>query len=165
MFLLWTISVELCNGGVSACYGDLIGGALLLKARNGRRDRWGGYVDVNMVDGTLLAEGPIGKSFSILTSGRCSYIHKLFDYAYDKFGEKFPAQVTPQYRDFIFRVGGTPKKNQSLYASIGLFHDVLRLQYPDIRGGNQIYENKRDKTNVEVGRNVIIKTAIITKFR
>jgi hypothetical protein len=144
-------STRLYAGGMGSRYGDALGGVLELTARDGRTDRWGGYADVNLVDATILAEGPLGRKFSILGSARASYLHALFEAAYDRLGDRLPLQLTPLYRDCILRVAGKPGSGHSIHCTFGTFHDEVNLLYPSIRGGSGAYKEQTDRTDAAWG--------------
>lgn len=70
-------SVEFIAGGFSARYGNAMGGVLNIDTRDGRRDRFGGSVDVSAVMSGLLLEGPAGKNGSFFLGARRSYFDLL----------------------------------------------------------------------------------------
>ncbi len=70
-------SVEFIAGGFSARYGNAMGGVLNIETRDGRKDRFGGSVDVSAVMSGILLEGPAGKNASFFGGARRSYFDLL----------------------------------------------------------------------------------------
>lgn len=70
-------SLEFIAGGFSSRYGNAMGGVLNIETRDGRRDRFGGNVDVSAVMSGLLVEGPAGKRGSFFAGARRSYFDLL----------------------------------------------------------------------------------------
>ncbi len=68
--------IDFVPGNFDSRYGDATGGIVNVQPRKGRRDGYHGYVDVDLFDTGLLAEGPIGKG-SFVLSGRRSYVDLL----------------------------------------------------------------------------------------
>jgi hypothetical protein len=65
--------IDFIPGNFDSRYGDAIGGVINVSPRKGRRDGYHGYIDSDLFDTGVLAEGPIGKG-SFIVSGRRSYI-------------------------------------------------------------------------------------------
>jgi hypothetical protein len=70
-------SVEFIAGGFSSRYGNAMGGVLNIETRDGRRDRFGGSVDISAVMSGILLEGPAGKDGSFFAGARRSYFDLL----------------------------------------------------------------------------------------
>lgn len=68
--------IDFIPGNFDSRYGDAIGGVVDVQPRAGRRDGYHGYIDSDLFDTGVLAEGPIGKG-SFIVSGRRSYIDLL----------------------------------------------------------------------------------------
>ncbi len=68
--------IDFVPGNFDSRYGDAIGGVINVQPRKGRRDGYHGYVDADLFDAGVLAEGPIGKG-SFVLSGRRSYVDLL----------------------------------------------------------------------------------------
>ncbi len=60
-------------GNYSVQYGRALGGIIDVHTRRAKRDRWHGYLDVDLWDVGALAEGPVGKG-SLALSARRSHI-------------------------------------------------------------------------------------------
>ena len=90
--------IDFVPGNFDSRYGDAIGGIISVTPRAGRRDGFHGYVDSDIFDTGVLAEGPVGKG-SFALSGRRSYIDLLLPVAIpDDAGLNF--NVAPRYWDY-----------------------------------------------------------------
>ncbi|HEY6877327.1 MAG TPA: TonB family protein, partial [Polyangiales bacterium] len=65
---------ELRPGNFGAEYGRAMGGALELGLRAPRRDRIGGLVQLDPIDGRFVVEGPLGKRTRFMIAGRRSWV-------------------------------------------------------------------------------------------
>jgi hypothetical protein len=90
--------IDFIPGNFDARYGDAIGGVIDVKPRAGRRDGYHGYVDSDLFDTGVLAEGPIGKG-SFVLSGRRSYIDVLLP-AIVPDDAGLDIAVAPRYYDY-----------------------------------------------------------------
>ncbi len=61
-------------GNFGPQYGRATGGVVDVGVRSPRKDRIGGLMQVDLVDGRLLAEGPLSKSTRFLIAGRRSWL-------------------------------------------------------------------------------------------
>jgi len=90
--------IDFVPGNFDSRYGDAIGGIISVKPRKPRTDGFHGYIDSDVFDTGVLAEGPIGKG-SWALSGRRSYIDLLLGPAIpDDAGINF--SVAPRYYDY-----------------------------------------------------------------
>lgn len=90
--------IDYIPGNFDARYGDAIGGVIDVTPRAGRRDGYHGYVDTDLFDTGVLAEGPLGKG-SFVVSGRRSYIDVLLPAVIpDDAG--LAVTVAPRYYDY-----------------------------------------------------------------
>lgn len=69
--------IDYLPGNFSTRYGRAIGGVIDVELRAPRRDRWGGYVDMDLIDAGFLVEGPVGRG-SFAAAARRSYIDTVF---------------------------------------------------------------------------------------
>ncbi len=91
-------SIVFVPGNFSVRYGRATGGIIDVFTRAGKRDRWHGYVDIDVWDVGLLLEGPVGKG-SIALSVRRSHIDALLKVLpKDKIGAQFT--LAPAYYDY-----------------------------------------------------------------
>jgi len=65
--------IDFIPGNFDSRFGNAIGGIINVQPRRGRRDGYHGYVDADLFDAGVLAEGPVGKG-SFVLSARRSYI-------------------------------------------------------------------------------------------
>ncbi len=66
--------IDFFPGNFGAEYGRVLGGVVELGVRSPRRDRIGAMAQVDLLDGRLLVEGPIGKRTRALVAGRRSWV-------------------------------------------------------------------------------------------
>lgn len=119
--------IDFVPGNFDSRYGDAIGGVVNVQPRKGRRDGYHGYVDVDLFDTGVLAEGPIGKG-SFVLSGRRSYVDLLLPLVIpDEVG--LGLTLAPRYWDyqalfdyplaggeFSLRVFGSDDRSKLLFA-------------------------------------------------
>jgi len=85
-------------GNFSVRYGRATGGIIDVFTRAGKKDRWHGYVDLDIWDVGLLLEGPVGKG-SIALSARRSHIDAVLKVIpKDRIGAEFT--LAPAYYDY-----------------------------------------------------------------
>ena len=89
--------IDYVPGNFDSRYGDAIGGIVNAAPRKGRRDGFHGYVDMDIIDTSLLFEGPVGKG-SFILSARRSYIDLLLPIALS--GRDVGFIVAPRYWDY-----------------------------------------------------------------
>jgi TonB family protein len=70
--------IDLYPGNFSVRYGRKIGGIVDVGLRDPRSDAYHGLVDVNLIDATVMAEGPVGARSAFVVSARRSYIDFWF---------------------------------------------------------------------------------------
>lgn len=66
--------LEYRPGNFGPEYGRAMGGVVEMKLRSPRKDRLGGLAQVDLLDGRLLAEGPLGERTRFLVAGRRSWV-------------------------------------------------------------------------------------------
>ena len=66
-------SLEFYPGNFSSYYGRAIGGVVDLSTRSPNPDRIHGIAEVDLLDTTILVEGPVTEDFAVAISGRRSY--------------------------------------------------------------------------------------------
>jgi TonB family protein len=69
--------IDYVPGNFSSRYGRAVGGVVSVEVRAPRRDRWSGYVDMDIIDAGFLIEGPVGKG-SLALAARRSYVDAIF---------------------------------------------------------------------------------------
>lgn len=70
-------TINFYPGNFSVEYGRATGGIVDIEMRKLKRKRFGGYLDVNLMDSSLYVEVPIGDKLSVAVAGRRSYIDAL----------------------------------------------------------------------------------------
>jgi len=122
--------IDLYPGNFSARYGRKMGGIIDVGVRDPKADAFHGMVDVNVIDTSILAEGPVGKRGSLAIAAKRSYIDAWFD-------KVMPADVgvtaAPVYYDYqligTYRPTDRDKVRLMIYGSEDSFR--LTLANPD----------------------------------
>ena len=132
--------IDLYPGNFSARFGRKMGGVIDVGIRDPKTDALHGLIDVNLVDSSLLLEGPIARNWSFAVAARRSY----FDLFIDKLVPKDEVQLTaaPVYWDYQAMVAYKPSSADRFRAMVyGSYDDVkLILAHPSdsdpsLRGG------------------------------
>lgn len=133
-YLLQDISFQAGNFG--ADYGRNIGGLIKATVRTPSQTGYHGYVDLSVIDGSLLIEGPISENWSFAISGRRSWIDVLLPWGLATFFPKTKDQVSftvaPSYFDWQVRAEWKPKNGRKRFF-VMLFgsSDALKLVLPN----------------------------------
>ncbi len=92
---------DIYTGGFTSEYGRATGGVVNLKSRKPRSDRWGGYVDLSMLDASTVVEGPINENMSLALGVRRSTLDLIMEGAgiNDKI-DGFNFTTYPVYYDY-----------------------------------------------------------------
>ncbi len=127
-------SVSLLAGGYPARWGGSDGAVIDARSRPGKRDRWHGATDMNLVTASFLAEGPLSSSAapksSITISGRRSY----FDLILPRLGV-MDITAAPYFWDLGATWSYDPGPNDELRAILLATDDQLGflIQAEDVR--------------------------------
>ncbi|NOZ86870.1 MAG: TonB-dependent receptor [Deltaproteobacteria bacterium] len=70
-------SVDFYPGGTGPAYGNKMAGIVNVRTRPGRRERYFGQADIDLIDAGAILEGPLGDKGSIIAGVRRSYIDAL----------------------------------------------------------------------------------------
>ena len=128
--LLRTLQFYPGNFGVR--YGRSMGGIVDVTVRDPRRDRFHGLLDVNLIDGTLLLEGPLGERGAIMAAGRRSWIDAMFGaFAPDTLDVK----TAPVYYDYQAAATVDLSARDHLRVLTYGSRDQLRLLVPEAPDG------------------------------
>ncbi|MCX4245057.1 energy transducer TonB [Paraliomyxa miuraensis] len=131
--------IDFIPGNFDARYGDAIGGVIDVKPRAGRRDGYHGYIDSDLFDTGVLAEGPVDKG-SFVVSGRRSYIDVILPAVIpDDAG--LSISVAPRYYDYQV-LFDYPVSKGNLSAKVFGSDDRTRLIAPN---PNDIEPSDRDQ--------------------
>ena len=132
--------IDLYPGNFSARFGRKMGGIIDVGVRDPKTDGFHGMADINLIDTSLLVEGPISKNWSFAVAAKRSYI----DFFIDKLVPKDELQVVaaPVYWDYQAMVAYKPSDNDRFRAMVyGSFDDFKLILAnpadtdPAIRGG------------------------------
>jgi hypothetical protein len=109
-------------GGYGVDHGRGLGGVVEVETRRPKDKGYHGFVQLDLIDGSLLVEGPITKNLSLSLSARRSWI--------DVFLPLFTTSdftASPRYWDYQARLHYTPTKSDDLDLFIFGSDDVLTL--------------------------------------
>jgi TonB family protein len=110
--------IDFLPGNFGASYGDLTGGLVEVKTRS-LRDELHGYANLNMMESSVLLEGPLGKDWSFAIAGRRSYIDAILGAA---MGGSSDTSFTaaPRYYDGQFRLDYRPQGSAHQFSFLAL---------------------------------------------
>jgi TonB family protein len=92
-------SLTFMPGGYGVDHGRGLGGVIEVQSRRPRRDGYHGFVQIDLIDGSLMIEGPIGKSVEFAVGARRSWIDALLPiFTTSDF------QLSPVYYDYQARL-------------------------------------------------------------
>ena len=132
--------IDLYPGNFSARFGRKMGGIIDVGIRDPKTDGLHGMIDINVVDSSLLVEGPLTRNWSFAVAAKRSYI----DLFIDKLVPKDQAQLTaaPVYWDYQAMLAYKPSSNDRFRAMVYGSYDDLKLilahpadNDPTVRGG------------------------------
>lgn len=126
-------SIDMYPGGFNARYGGAVGGVVEVKGRPAQSDRWHGATDINFLDASVLAEGPVSKTLSLAMAGRMSYIGPVLR----KATENLPTTVVPAYWDAVARFDYKPSLNNRMFWTYFSAGDKLEIISKEVRGGSE----------------------------
>jgi TonB family protein len=137
-------TIDFYPGGFNTRYGNVTAGVIEVKGREAKNDRIHVSTDLNLLDGSFLLEGPIGKKTSALVSGRRSFIGEVFD-GYMKARKIETFSALPTYWDYLARVDNTPSKNHHFFVTAFGSRDSLVISVPEMQGNNDSLDGAADK--------------------
>src|SRR5262249_30246123 len=131
--------VDYFPGNFPVRYGRAIAGAIDVELREGKRDRYHGYLDVNGFDAGAVVEGPLAKG-SFVVAARRSYIDPALAVfgraAFDLVGARGLGFTTaPAYYDYqaiVDQPVGGGKLRLLLYGA----DDLVKLVFDDPQGAD-----------------------------
>ncbi|MEZ4462719.1 MAG: TonB-dependent receptor, partial [bacterium] len=91
-------AIDFYPGNFSSYYGRATGGVIDIKTRSPKTDRFHGMADIDLLDATLLVEGPITEDLSFALSGRRSYFDIFLPLVLPEDGPD--VFVAPRYYDY-----------------------------------------------------------------
>ena len=90
-------SIDFYPGNFNVQYGRATAGVLNLNTRSPQTDRLHAYAKIDLIDTTLMVEGPITQDLSFAASVRRSYVDAIINAALP---DDAPALVAPRYWDY-----------------------------------------------------------------
>ena len=134
-------SIDMYPGGFNTRYGGAIGGIVEIKGRQAKTDRWHGNIDINALDASLMAEGPVTNKLSLSISGRKSFIGKFLETAMkDK-----PTTIIPVYSDILARLDYKYDIKNRLFFTFLSSRDKLDMVVSEVTGGSKEIDENLDK--------------------
>jgi CarboxypepD_reg-like domain/TonB-dependent Receptor Plug Domain len=99
--------IDFLAGGHGVRYGGS-GGVLDIYTRDGRKDRYGGFIDVNTLMTEVLFEGPIGSDkTTFAVSGRRSYLELVLPFIFPG-ADEVELNAYPVFQDYQIQVTHRP---------------------------------------------------------
>jgi len=124
--------IDFYPGNFSARYGRKLGGILEVGARDPATDGIHGVADVNLIDASILVEGPVGEDVSVAVAARRSYIDFFFESVVPE--DVFDVVAAPVYYDYqaiaVWRPTSRDRFRAMLYGS----SDELKLVFSEPPG-------------------------------
>jgi len=131
--------IDFVPGNFSVRYGRRIGGILEVTPRDPRTDGYHGFIDINVIDASLMVEGPIGEHFAFALSARRSWIDLILGAVLPADGPNFLA--APVYYDYQATLTYRPDAGNRFRLMVYGSSDELALLFngpggndPNIRG-------------------------------
>ncbi|MEM1348386.1 MAG: TonB family protein, partial [Myxococcota bacterium] len=119
-------TIEFYPGNFDVQYGRATAGVLNLRSRVPRADTFHGFAKVDLIDSTLMLEGPVPgiDGLSIALSGRRSYLDALLSPLID---ERSAGFVVPRYYDYQGWITYEGVRHHTISLQIYGSNDKLRL--------------------------------------
>ena len=128
-------SINFQAGNFNADYGRNIGGLVSAETRTPSKKGYHGYVDVNLVDASVLFQGPINENWSFSISGRRSYIDVVLPAVLSLIPsaqDTVSFTLAPRYYDYQARLEYRPKSSKlRFFVSFFGSSDALVLALPN----------------------------------
>lgn len=131
--------IDLYPGNFSARYGRKMGGIVDVGIRDPRTDGFHGMADVNLVDASILAEGPINARWSFALAAKRSYMDFFIDKLVPK--DEIKLVAAPVYWDYqamvLYKPSDADRVRLMVYGSYDDFRLILANPEdsdPSIRG-------------------------------
>jgi len=137
-------SIDIYQGGFNSRYGGAVAGVVEIKSREASKDRFKGFVDINLLDASFMVETPITDKLSILATARRSYFGEILKKITESDIFTIPLVIAPYYYDYILKADYQINKKHKLYLQLFGAMDKLEIITPSVRGGS---ENISDDVN------------------
>jgi TonB family protein len=117
--------IDLYPGNFSVRYGRKMGGIIDVGIRDPRTDGLHGLVDLNVVDGSFLLEGPLAKHWSFAVAAKRSYLDFFIDKLIPK--DELTIVAAPVYWDYQAMVVYKPSDRDRVRAMVYGSYDDFKL--------------------------------------
>ncbi|MFW5959739.1 MAG: TonB-dependent receptor domain-containing protein [Chitinivibrionales bacterium] len=138
-------SVDFYPGGWGTKYGNGIAGVIEINSRDPETDRFHGYCDLGLIDGSFMIEGPVTDKLSILLTARRSFMGEVLNFANENSDIDIPYSVYTYYWDYVGRVNYEISDNSSLFLTGFGSKDSLDFLVPEADRGNKDIDEELDK--------------------
>ncbi len=91
-------AIDFFPGNFSTYYGRSTAGVIDLRTRSPRNDRFHGQIEVNLLDSSVVLEGPVSENVAVAFSARRSYFDLFLPYVIPEGGPD--AIIAPRYYDY-----------------------------------------------------------------
>jgi TonB family protein len=130
-------SIDMYPGGFNSRYGGCVGGVVEIKGRPGAEERWKKSFDVNLLDATIMAEGPINEKMTLSLTGRRSYIGTMVK-QYLEEDDNVDIAVVPYYYDYVARADYKIDENSRLFLTVFTAKDRMEIIEDESAGSDEI---------------------------
>jgi len=140
-------SLDMMPGGFGARYGDMVGGVIEIKGRKAQTDRWHGSLDVNLLDASVLVEGPVNEKLALQVAGRYSYIGPVIE----ALTKDLPTSVVPYYWDGLVRADYKLSPKDKVFMTFQAAQDRLEVITNAAQGGSEETGDATNKALMDLG--------------
>ena len=141
-------NIDLYPGGFNTRYGGCVGGVVEVTGRPGRDDRWNRMIDVNLLDATFLAEGPVSPKITLSLTGRRSYIANALSLV-EGLLEDVDMAVVPYYWDGVARLDYRPNPRDHLFGTFFAANDKMEFVFEDEEQGSSEISAAKDRLYIQ----------------
>ncbi len=149
-------TIDFYPGGWSSRYGGAIAGAVEVTGKKAADDRWQGYLDPNINDGTFFVEGPVNDRVSVLTAGRMNFSGFLLKWGLDNLDFNLPFTMQPFYWDYLARADVKFTEESSGFLTLFGSGDRIELLYKGFPGGNDEIDEATDRAEMSLAWNMVL---------
>ena len=142
-------SVDLYPSGFGPRYGGCVGGVIEVRGRPARTDEWRTTLDASFLDASFHVEGPLGRGFGLLFTGRRSYAGELVRAALSG-RDDFKLTVAPYYADLVARVDRGSSPDDRLFLTAFAAKDRMELVLPKEDEGSPEVNDATDAVEMDL---------------
>ncbi len=121
--------IDFYPGSFSVRYGRKVGGAVEVVPRDPATDRFRGEVDVDLIDTSFVAEGPLSDDLGVSAAARRSYVDFFFTEVVPE--ELFDVVAAPVYYDYQLALTWRPRPGDTVRAMLYGSSDRVSLVFAD----------------------------------